>query len=126
MASSVEPEFDTGLQTGRRNAPRLRLSLPGTFMSTNANHSCIITNLSRTGVLIAIRNPLEIGKEGFLRCGPIDHFVIVSRREQGLNALEFEIPVSDDFVMQVRNLQESFSVRERDDLMATARRWTFC
>lgn len=124
MASDVQQDLDTGLQTGRRAAPRLRLSLPATFMSTKGNHSCIITNLSRTGVLIAIRHPIEIGKDGFLRCGPIDHFVTVSRKEHGLNALEFEMPVSNAFVMQVRHLQENFAVREREDLMATARRWT--
>jgi hypothetical protein len=124
VASRIEPDLDTGLQTGRRAAPRLRLSLPATFMSTKGNHGCIITNLSRTGVLIAIRHPLEIGKDGFLRSGPIDHFVTVTRKEYGLNALEFEAPVSHDFVMQVRHFQENLAAREREELMASARRWT--
>lgn len=123
MASRANVNVDPGLQTGRRAAPRLRLSLPGVFLSTQANHRCIITNLSRTGALMVLEDSLQIGKDGFLRCGPIDHFVTVTRKEKGLNAVEFEIPVSDVFVMQVRKFQESFDAREQDDLLATAREW---
>lgn len=110
--------------TGRRSAPRLALSLPATFMSTQGNHQCIITNLSRTGVLVAIDQALPVGKDGFLRCGPIDHFVTVARKDYGLNALTFEIPVSNGFVKQMRHYQESFANRELDELIDVARRWT--
>ena len=123
MASQAEDNFEAQFRAGTRAAPRLRLSLPGTFISTQGNHSCIVTNLSRTGVLIAIREPLRVGNEGFLRCGPIDHFVIVQRKGIGLNAMTFEIPVGDAFVAQVRKYQESFEQRELDDLRSRAQDW---
>ena len=106
MASRVEDNFETDLEKAKRAAPRLPLSLPGTFISTGGNPSVIVTNLSRTGVQIAIREPLKTGSAGFLRCGPIDHFVIVQRQSPGLNAAVFEIPVSDAFVAQVRDYQK--------------------
>lgn len=106
-----------------RAAPRLPLSLPGTFISTSGNPSCIVTNLSRTGVLIAMREPLRPGSQGFLRCGPIDHFVIIKRAGVGLNAAVFEIPVSDIFVAQVRQYQSRFAEQELSEMRATAQSW---
>lgn len=124
MASKAHHQSFSDSASGRRTAPRLRLSLPGTFMSTQGNHPCIVTNLSRVGVLIAISEPLAKGKDGFLRCGPLDHFVTVIRRESGLNALEFESPLTDAFVKQMRLYHETFADRELDELIEVARRWT--
>ena len=124
MASRVEDRFETDLEKAKRAAPRLPLSLPGTFISTGGNPSVIVTNLSRTGVQIAIREPLKVGSTGFLRCGPIDHFVIVQRKSPGLNAAVFEIPVSDAFVAQVRDYQKNFATTELLELRETAQEWT--
>lgn len=123
MASQADNHFEAQFNPAKRAAPRLPLSLPGTFISTQGNHSCIVTNLSRTGVLIAIREPLRVGNDGFLRCGPIDHFVTVQRQGSGLNAMIFEIPVSDAFVALVRKYQESFADRELCELRDRARKW---
>ncbi|UAB77900.1 PilZ domain-containing protein [Erythrobacter sp. SCSIO 43205] len=123
MASLANTNFDADINAAKRGAPRLPLSLPGTFISTQGNHSCILVNLSRTGVLIAINEPLKPGNDGFLRCGPIDHFVTVQRRANGLNAMTFEIPVTDAYVAQVRKYQESFAERELSELRDQAREW---
>jgi len=124
MSSLLEDNFETDFDQAKRAAPRLQLGLPGTFISTSDNPSVILTNLSRTGVLIAIREPLKVGSEGFLRCGPIDHFVIVQRQGLGCNAAVFEIPVSDAFVAQVRDYQKNFATTELLELRATAQEWT--
>lgn len=123
MASQAEDNFDADFQNAKRAAPRLPLSLPGKFISTMGNLSCIVTNLSRTGVLIAIREPLRAESEGYLRCGPIDHFVIVKRAGAGLNALVFEIPVSDVFVAKVRQYQSHFAEQELEEMRAIAQSW---
>ncbi|MHA7819652.1 MAG: PilZ domain-containing protein [Erythrobacter sp.] len=110
-------------QTGRRAAPRLRLSLPGTFLAVRGNLRCIVTNMSQTGVLMVVDETLGVGETGYLRCGPIDHFVTVMRKEYGLNGLEFDRPVSHEFVLEMRAFQESFAERDRADLMRSARAW---
>lgn len=112
------------VQAGRRAAPRLRLSLPGQFLAVRGNLRCIVTNMSQTGVLIAAAEPLEVGEDGYLRCGPIDHFVTVTRKGNGLNALKFENPVSHAFVVQMRRFQETLAEREEAELMETVRSWT--
>ena len=87
------------------------------------NQHCILTNLSRTGALIAIEEPLRIGSEGYLRCGPIDHFMIVTRKEKGRNALHFDIPVNDAFVFGIRHFQQALAAREQEELLETVRSW---
>lgn len=123
MASRFEESHGFDFQSGKRTAPRLPLSLPGTFISTRGNHGCILLNLSRTGVLIAIKEPLSVGSDGFLRCGPIDQFVSVQRRGTGLNAMTFEITQSDAFVAKVRKFQENFANQELAELRSIAQDW---
>ncbi|MEP3421746.1 MAG: PilZ domain-containing protein [Erythrobacter sp.] len=120
---SINETFEDDQLSGRRAAPRMELSLPGQFMSTQGNHKCIVTNLSRSGLRMAIVDPIKVGQGGYLRCGPIDHFMIVTRQERGFNALEFEIPVSDVFVFGIRQFQEQLGDMEREELAATAQMW---
>ncbi len=121
MFADEMPENETPAK--RRAAPRMDLSLPGEFMSTQGVHKCIVTNLSRTGLRMVIEEPLKVGADGYLRCGPIDHFMTVIRQDRGFNALEFEIPVSNVFVFGIRHFQEQLEDVERDELEARARSW---
>lgn len=118
-----EAQKADGAEAVKRAAPRLALSLPGTFISTHGSPSCIVTNLSKTGILFAIREPLPVESAGFLRCGPIDHFVIVKRQEAGVNAAVFEIPVTDAFVAQVREYQKNFETTELLEMRDQAQEW---
>ena len=112
------------VQTGRRAAPRLRLSLPGRFIALYGHLPCIITNLSQTGAMIAVNEPLKVGDGGYLKCDPIDDFVIVVRSGDGRNAIAFDSPLRPETVLEVRSLQETLAERERDDLMQKVRAWT--
>lgn len=107
----------------RRAAPRMDLSLPGKFIAVHGTYECILTNLSRTGVLIAVNERMHVGSEGFLRCGPIDHFMIVKRQNKGLVGMSFEIPVPDEFVEGIVYYQNALAEIEQEKLAATARGW---
>ena len=107
-----------------RVAPRLPLSLPGVFIGTQGNFPCIITNLSRTGASIAMSQSLKVGSDGYIRSGPIDRFVTVTRQESGMNGVEFDIPVTDLFVADMRRYHETFAANEREELTETVRSWT--
>lgn len=106
-----------------RTAPRLPLSLPGEFIGTAGNQRCILTDLSRDGARIALREPVPVGSDGYLRVGPIDHFMTVVRVEKGGNALVFDNPVADVFVANVRRFQATLAEREETELRETALRW---
>ncbi|MEL6529327.1 MAG: hypothetical protein AAFQ27_05155 [Pseudomonadota bacterium] len=106
--------------TGRRSAPRLRLSLPARLVSVERTHQCILMNVSRDGAQIAILESLREGEGAVLKCGEIDEFVIVNRSEFGLNAVAFEEPISDALVLHIRQFHENFEERERRALIETA------
>ena len=108
---------------GRRAAPRLRLSLPGQLVAVERVHRCILLNLSRTGAQVAILDALREGEGAILKCGAIDHFAVVTRSEFGLNALEFEEPLTDAQVIEIRHYHENFEERERRALVETTRKW---
>lgn len=108
---------------GRRAAPRLRLSLPARFVSIESTHKCILLNISRTGAQIAILNSVREGEGGFLYCGKLSAFAIVTRSEFSLNALQFDEEISDEEVLDIRSYYETFEERERRQLIETARKW---
>lgn len=108
---------------GRRSAPRLRLSLPGQLVAVEKVHTCILLNLSRTGAQVAILDAMREGEGAILRCGVINHFAIVTRTEFGLNALEFDEPLTDQIVLEIRRYHENFEEREKRALIETARKW---
>jgi hypothetical protein len=111
------------VSVGRRAAPRLRISLPGQLVAVDRVHTCILLNLSRTGAQVAVLESLREGEGAILRCGEINHFGIVARSEFGLNALEFDEPLSDAQVLEIRRYHENFEERERRALIETARKW---
>lgn len=86
-------------------------------------HTCILLNLSRTGAQVAILNALRVGEGAILRCGVINQFAIVSRSEFGLNALEFDEPLTDAAVLDIRRFYENFEEREKRTLIDIARKW---
>jgi hypothetical protein len=110
-------------RTGRRTAPRLRLSLPAQLIAVEGRHHCILLNLSRTGVQVAILHAMREGEGAILQCSAIDQFGEIVRSEFGLNALQFEEPLSDQQVIAIRHYHENFEASERHSLVETARKW---
>lgn len=109
--------------TGRRAAPRLRLSLPARFVGLHSVHEAILLNVSCTGALIAILDAVRNGEGGFLECGAFKAFGTVTRREFNLNAVTFEEPLSKDKVLAIRRYHERIDERESRRLIETARQW---
>ncbi|MFM7377576.1 MAG: hypothetical protein ACKO1O_05520 [Erythrobacter sp.] len=101
----------------------MRLSLPAQLIAVDKAHTCILLNLSRTGAQVAILEAMREGDGAILRCGIINHFAIVTRTEFGLNALEFDKPLTDAIVLETRRYHENFEEREKRALIETARKW---
>lgn len=118
-----QPTEGPAVPIGRRAAPRLRLSLPAQLIAVEKAHTCILLNLSRTGAQVAILDAMREGEGAILRCGIINHFVIVARSEFGLNALIFDEPLTDALVLETRRFHENFAEREKRALIETARKW---
>lgn len=115
------------LATGRRGAARLRLAVPALVVSTRANESCVLLDLSRTGARIGLACPLDAEELLYLKVARLEVFAEVVRRHcgqaGGVNGLAFDEPLSDAEVLAVRHHAETFAQRERDSLRDQVRRW---
>ncbi|MEM6857379.1 MAG: PilZ domain-containing protein [Pseudomonadota bacterium] len=121
--SGLGPNDIPNNPVGRRRAPRLRVSLPARFVAVDRTHPCILLNISQTGAQIAILNSVREGEAGMLECGGVEAFAMVVRSEFSLNALHFDEQLSYEQVIDIRRLYETFEVRERRQLIETARQW---
>ena len=109
--------------TGRRAAPRLRVSLPARLISVEGNQPCVLMNLSRSGAQVAVLDAIRVGEGAVLQCGSLEVFGDVIRSDFGLNAIRFEDEISDRQVLDIRHYHETFEERERRSLIDTARKW---
>ncbi|QIQ85505.1 PilZ domain-containing protein [Erythrobacter sp.] len=123
-ADAATNEGSTAIpNTGRRSAPRLRVSLPARLISIEGNQPCVLMNLSRSGAQVAVLEAIRVGEGAVLRCGSLEVFGDVIRSDFGLNAIRFEEEISDAQVLDIRHYYETFEDRERRSLIDTARKW---
>ncbi|WP_299193753.1 PilZ domain-containing protein [uncultured Erythrobacter sp.] len=120
-------EGDTAHSIGRRQAARLRLSIPARLVTLSDTRHCILIDLSRTGAQIGLEEPLEEGENAFLQIDGLDEFAEVVRSDigplGGINGVVFEEPLSDEQVISVRRFSESLETRERQAFRSEVRAW---
>lgn len=109
--------------TGRRTAPRLRLSLRARLTAVEGVQECLLINISCSGAQLVLLEPLKVGEAAQLKCSMLDEFVIITRQDFRLNGVQFEAPVAKDMILQLRNYYETFDRRERRELTDAARKW---
>ncbi len=115
------------VKTGRRNAPRLRLSIPAHLVSLYDRRRCILIDLSRTGAQIGLEEPMREGEGVVLQVAGVEPFGEVVRRSTGpnggVNGLVFDPPIPDEQVLEVRSFSEVYREDEMRALRDEVRRW---
>lgn len=115
------------VRTGRRGAPRLRLSIPARLVSLYDTRNCILIDLSCTGAQIGLQEPLREGDTGVLQIGGIEPFGEVVRafrgKNGGINGLAFDPPLGESDVLSVRAFAERYQLDELRALRDEVRRW---
>ncbi len=114
--------------TGRRNAPRLRLSVPAKLVSVCETQDCLLIDVSQTGARIGLARPLAVNANGYLRAGPVEVFVTAVRtrsEEDGsrINGLEFDMRLSKPQVLALRAYAENYEIAEQRESLQQARSW---
>lgn len=121
--SQAAYQVDPFAKIGRRGAARLRLSIPARLVSLYEAHRCIVLDLSRSGARVSLDHPLDIGDGAFLHLGEIDHFASVVRQSEGANGLEFDVPLTEEQVLSVRQYAEGFEAQVKREWRERARDW---
>lgn len=116
-----------GYRTGRRSAPRLRLSIPARIVTLTDSRRCVLIDLSRTGARIGLAVPLEVDAGVVLQVGTVDQFGIVTRKKVGFqggsNGIEFEDELNDNAILEMRRYSENLEEEERRAIRREARKW---
>ncbi len=112
---------------GRRGSARLRLSIPGRFVSIFSTQPCVLLDISRTGARLALPGPLARDQSGFVEIKQFEVFGTIVRTERGpdggVNAMIFDEPIAKSMVLEIRKFAEDFERRERAALRDQVRRW---
>ena len=97
--------------------------MPGKLVTIYETRPCIIVNLSRTGAQVGLEKPLPAGEAAILELAEKEHFANVVWREHGSNGLEFEVPLTDEQVLEARDLTDRLDELERRRLRKVAHEW---
>lgn len=118
---------DAAIPVGRRNAPRLRLSLPARLISLHDTHRCILIDLSCTGAQVGMAEPLKIEETAILEIAGQEIFCEVVRvaigENGGANGLLFDPPLEHADVLDMRRYGETYLDQELRGFRSEVRAW---
>jgi hypothetical protein len=132
MAEPLSPlTQEASVPIGRRAAARLRLAIPARFVSIHSTQNCILLDISRTGARLALASPLAEHQSGIVTFAQFELFGSIVRADHGAdhgadggaNALAFDDPITEAYVLDVRRFAEGFELHERHALRDLVRRW---
>ncbi len=128
MSGYTDPDVSvTPIATGKRAAPRLRLSLPARLQTMYDTRRGILLDLSKTGAQIGLEEPLREGASAILELQGIDQFGTVVRSGQGVNGgvigLKFDHPLGEADVLAIRRYSDTYEESEMRALRNEARAW---
>ena len=124
MRVSLPSQFSDAVpRIGRRAAARLRLSTPGKVVTIYETQPCLVVNLSRTGAQVSLPKPMSPGEAVFLEMADKEHFATVMWSDKASNGLEFEVPLTDEQVFEVRDFTDRIDKLEQERLRSVARQW---
>lgn len=112
---------------GRRSAARLRLAIPARFVSILATQSGILLDVSRSGARLGLAWLPAEGDAGYLEIARFEVFSMIVRSDRGIGGgiigIDFEEPLTDAQVLEIRRHAEQYETKERQALREQVRRW---
>ena len=121
--ATTEPHEEKAPSTGRRSSPRARISLPAQLETVSARHAVQLTSLSCTGAGAAVNDPLKVGMDVVVKCGPIDAFGVIVWARDGNCGIEFDEPLTSEVVLAARMQSDHQAKFARAEIMADAQAW---
>ena len=101
----------------------MRLYIPAKIVTVLETRSCIVLDLSRNGARIALERPLDVGEAGYLKLLDEEMFICTVRADLAGNGLEFDDPLSDARVLEVRTYSETMDLIQRRKHLHEVREW---
>jgi len=87
------------------------------MVTRNGTQSCILTDVSSTGLKVATSDPLKVGSEAILTWGPYEAFGDVIWTTPTHCGIALVDPLSNSVVIGTRQLDEAERLPEDNDLV---------
>jgi hypothetical protein len=98
---------------GRRQAPRVRLALPGKVILVTGHEPCQVDDLSQTGACLSLAGKAPpIGCSAVLMVGEVEAFGAVIWRRGARFGLCFDEPLAKDDVVRLRAIHDHYGAVE--------------
>ena len=123
MATKFALRTEPPLFRGQRTHSRARLSLPARVITFNGTFACSLIDMSSTGAKIASTECPRVGAMVVIEGLPLELFGTVRWQLKGLFGFEFDVPVSIEKVIGLRQYAEGERERQKTAEITYARNW---
>ena len=114
---------DTGSETNRRNAERLRVLLPGKLTILDGVYDLAIEDISQTGARLIADVDLELGQQGILQCHPLDELFSVVWTDGKSAGIQFDEEVALGTIRALRWHNDRHRERHDAELRDIVQDW---
>lgn len=90
----------------KRTESRARVAMEAKVVTVSGRATGFVLNVSCHGAMVQTAEPPSQGSSVVLKCGPLDELGKVAWVEQGRIGIEFDEPVSEDLVVELRQLAD--------------------
>lgn len=101
------------MQIGRRAAPRARVHLPVTLLTTNQGIPAMLENISGGGARVRLHETPRVGSNAFLRFASLEIFCSVVWIRNGRCGLIFEDAIDDATLVAIRRYSDQYVAEVR-------------
>ena len=123
MATKFAPSTEAPLYRGQRTHSRARLNLPARVITVNGTLACALIDVSSTGAKIASTECPKVGGMVVVEGLPLELFGTVRWQLSGLFGFEFDVPISLEKVIALRQYAEGERHRQKTAEITYARNW---
>jgi len=116
MSLRVQPSLHTSQWGWHRGEARARVAMEASVDTIHGRSSAFILNLSCHGAMVQSEEVLSRGTDLVLKCGPLDVMGKIAWARDGRLGIEFDEPVSEDVVIELRQLADDISRYARPSL----------
>ena len=108
--------------SGRRQAARVRLALPGKVILITGHEACQLDDLSQTGACVTVGgDPPPLGDDVVLMVQGVEAFGTVVWRRGGSFGVAFDALLPKDDVIRLRAVHDHFQTLEQEQNRRRAR-----
>ncbi len=111
------------IHEARRSVSRLRVNLPARIILLDRTIPCVLENVSQLGARLMVEKPPKLGEFGIMQCEMLDCYFDIVWQSGRRIGVAFDQPIEQSVLIALREFNDTFSERQRNEIKALARSW---